>query len=498
VIRAVAAAVVVLIFSATAAFAFQAEQGIEVSIDVDPEGNSANSLGANDACISVEPGESFEIDITVRGVEPLNVVTENYIAEGLAGFEYNFHFDPAVVHVTSVENNFMLKPLSPFERIVPNYTAGADPGPLPATTGNLRVTYLDASTEYETGDGILTRLTLQAVGAGTTTLTVNSDLEPEPAPAVYATFGFAYPVNTLQPALISVGEACEQASVPTPYDPPDSWGAQIGVEPGSPTPTPGPATPSPTLSDTDIDEGDAEVSVDVVPEGNSATSLGDIEDCASADIGQVFLIDVVVNDVEDLIAFELPVTYNPAMLRIVGRDVKQFLAGEGDGQEIFDASNQTPNTTGFYRAGAVDQADPAEPDSGSGTLVRLTMEALSNGITGVRVTPVDQTGDGVPDTGVLLKNIDNLAIGGPVFRGPTNDAEIRVGSDCDSGAKVQETAAPQTPGSGDDNGDEGGGSDTWVFVVAGVAAVVLAAGGAAVYMSRRRRQGTPGGGTPPV
>ncbi len=483
-------AVAVLIFSAATALAFQAEQGIDVAIDVAPEGNTATALGDNDSCVSVAPGETFDIDITVRGIEPLNVVNQNYTAEGLAGFEYNFHFDPAVVRVTAVDNDFKLNPLSPFESIIPNWEIGADPAPLPATSGNMRVTFLDASQDYEIGDGVLSRLTLEAIAPGTTTLTVNSDLEPEPAPAIYASFGFSYPVSTLRPAVIAVGSSCDGAPVPTPFDPDDSWGRAIGQASGTPTPTPGPATPTPTLGETDIDEGDTKVSVDAFPEGNSGTELGDIDQCASAVVGQVFVVDVVVEDVEDLIAFEAPVTFNQAILTIIDRDVKQFLAGDGDGQDILDASAQIPNTTGFYRAGAaiVGEGDPQRSTSGSGVLLRLTMQAMSNGISFVAITPVDQTQDGIADTGVLLKNVDNLAIGGPTFRGQTNNGEIRVGSECDSGAKVVETSAPSTTGPGNTEEDDSNG--TWV-IIAGAAMAVLAVAGGGAYLLWRRSAGGP-------
>jgi hypothetical protein len=148
----------------------------------------------------------------------------------------------------------------------------------------------------------------------------------------------------------------------------------------------------------------------------------------------------------------------------------------------------------------VDQADPPTPDSGSGILIRLTMQAVAAGQSEISISAVDQNSDGQPDTGVLLKNVDNLAIGGPIFRGPTNNAEIRVGSECQDGGTVVETAGPTAPGE-TGNGDDDS-SNTWIFIVIGAVVAVAAAGTGAALLLRRRAGGSsgsvpPDGGAPP-
>ncbi|MEK7248263.1 MAG: hypothetical protein AAB092_07295, partial [Chloroflexota bacterium] len=165
------------------------------------------------------------------------------------------------------------------------------------------------------------------------------------------------------------------------------------------------------------------------------------------------------------------------------------------GSQVFDASNQTPNTTGFYRTGAVDQADPPALDSGDGVLIRLTMEAIAEGTSAVSISPVDLNQDGQAETGVLLKNGDNQAIGGTIFRGPIRDAEIRVGTECTGGGRVVPTSAPNggNGGGGDpeSNGDDDS-SNTWILIAVGAVVAFLAVGGAAALLMRRRK----GGGTP--
>lgn len=493
-IRAVVVAVVVLMFSATTALSFQQAASVGVGIDTDITGNEPNSLGPQDSCNSLNVGETLQVDVVIKGVPP---VTEDLQFLGIAGWGYNLHYDPAVINVTAAENNMMLNANAPFEFVMANYTQGGGANPLPATSGNMRIDFADISEDYEDGDGVLSRLTLTAVGPGTTTLRLDSEVDSEPAPSIYQVAGTPYGISELQDAVVIVGSDCDGVPVPTPFDPADTYLEKEGLITPAPTPT-GEPTPTPTLGENDIPEGDAEVSVDVIVSGNSATDVGEVDDCASAQLNQTFLVDVVVQDVDELLAWEAPVTYDPTVLRIVGHDVTQFLAGNS-GSQVFDASNQTPNTTGFYRAGAVDQADPPTPDSGSGILIRLTMQAIAEGNSEVSISAVDQNSDGQPDTGVLLKNIDNLAIGGPIFRGPTNNAEIRVGSECEDGGAVVETAGPTSPGEAGDGDDS---SNAWIFVVIGAVVAVAAAGTGAALLLRRRGGGSsgsapPDGGAPP-
>lgn len=492
-IRAVIAAVVVLIFSATTALSFQVlpePADVSVAIDMKTAGNSATALGVEDGCISVNTGDTFDIDVNVKDVPPVqpDFFGPGGFAYGLAGYGYNLNFDPNVVHVVGAANNFKVDASAPFEFIIANYEIGADPAPLPATTGNMRVDFLDIGEIYEDGDGVLSRLTLEAVGAGTTTLHLDNDQEGQPAPIIFMAGGFPYGVAEMHDGIVNVGTPCDAASEPAPFDPEDSYALAYGLT-HTPTPTPGPPTPTPTLGPSDVDEGDAKVSIDAITTGNTANSVDEIDDCASADVGDTFLVDIVIEAVEDFLGWEALVTYDPKVLKIVDHDVKLFLAS-ASGSQVFDASNQTPNTTGFYRAGAVDQADPAAPDEGDGVLLRLTMEAVEGGTSKVSVSPADLNGDGQTDTGLLLKNTNNLAIGGAIFRGPTRDAEIRVGAECSDGGRVVATSAPSSdnPGEASDNG----GSDTWMLIVAGVAVAVVAVGAGAALLMRRRK----GGGTP--
>ena len=298
--------------------------------------------------------------------------------------------------------------------------------------------------------------------------------------------------------MIAAGEPCEAQPEPTAFQPagvtprptPDDDGGGDGSETETPTGSPGDggtATPSASV----VPVGDTELAIDAVTSGNSPTSIGEVDDCAAATEGEAFLLDVLISGVEDLLAWELPVTFDPEILRIDDHDVELFLAAN-EGSQVFDTSNQTPNDTGTYVASAFDAADPQTPDSGEGVLVRLVMMPVGNGVSEVGLGPLDINEDGTLDRGILLRNVDGALIGDEdgdsLFDGPAASAEIRVGSDCEDGATVVPADA-QTE-------DDDGGSDTWIWIVSGIVIVLVAAAGTVgIAVMRRRSSGPP---TPPM
>ncbi len=483
-----------LIVGAATVLSFQSTPSIQIAVDLNTAGNSGTALGSNDACRSVNVGDTFDFDIVAKGVPPADSTNAN---GGAAGFGINVHFDPAVVNLTNAVNNLWVKSDAPVERIAANYVQYGSANGFPATTGDARVDFYNVSEAgYASGDGVLSRFTAKAVGPGQTTITVDSEIDGTPYPAVFeitdatAATSTIYAVSNLQNAVIMVGQPCTSASAPSPFDP---------VEPTA-TPTPAPGTTAPTLAPgttatpvpsptpPGVPAGDTRLAIDAVTTGNAATTVGQIDTCASANKGDEFQVDVVIRGVQNLLAWELPISFNKDVLRVDNRDVKLFQQAN-KGSNVFDSSGQTPNDTGVYFASATDLADPPAPDSGDGVLVRLTFSAVGNGTSQLSLIPIDLNGDRVPDRGVLLKNIDNAIIGDKngdtFFDGPATGAEIRVGADCPSGAKVVKTTD-----SGATSSSGGSSSNTWLWIaIAGGAAVVAAAAAAGVLLMRRRRSG---------
>ena len=161
----------------------------EVGIDADPAGNTATSLGEIETCVSVSPGDSFDIDVFVDAV-PAEL--------GLGGFGFNLNYDNAAITVTALEAALLLN-------------ANGDSGPLislsegtPDSDGSFTVGVADfsGSDPGETGAGVLARITLEASGAsGITALTLTAvDLATPAADSI--------PVDSTGAGQVAVGEEC--------------------------------------------------------------------------------------------------------------------------------------------------------------------------------------------------------------------------------------------------------------------------------------------------
>lgn len=212
------------------------------------------------------------------------------------------------------------------------------------------------------------------------------------------------------------------------------------------------------------------LAIDADPTGNSETSLGPQDSCVSVSQGDTFEIDVTITDVTDLLAWEASFTYDPEVVQLTDRDVELFQAADGD-STIFDVSQSTPDSDGMYGLGAVDTADPEAPDSGSGVLARLTLEAVGPGASPLAIPEIDLNDDTVPDRGPVLRNVAGEAIGDEdgdgMFDGPVSDAQVVVDGSCPK------------EGAGED-----GGFPWWIL---GIVLVAVVGGGLIAYRASRRR-----------
>jgi hypothetical protein len=118
--------------------------------------------------------------------------------------------------------------------------------------------------------------------------------------------------------------------------------------------------------------------IDVNPAGNTATSLGSIDTSRTVACGDIFDVDIYVNDVTNLHLWTLGVRYDSGVLFVTAKNVNLFLAS-ALGSQVNDISYGDRGLGGAYELGASDIAEPATPDSGSGVLVRLTMLARGEG-----------------------------------------------------------------------------------------------------------------------
>jgi hypothetical protein len=200
--------------------------------------------------------------------------------------------------------------------------------------------------------------------------------------------------------------------------------------------------------------------------------------------GDVFAVDIYIEDVDELLAWEAYIGFDPAVLEVVGRDVQMFLAGN-PGSSVLDVSGRVPEP-GLYQVAAADTSDPPTPDSGSGVLFRLRVRAVDSGTSDIELIVRDIDGDGLADLGPLLRNVDGDVLGDTngdtIFDGPIGSAEVVVETACEDGAGVT------TPSASSD----GGISPALIALAAAGAVVVLAIGGVVVFRRVRGHRASSG------
>ena len=223
------------------------------------------------------------------------------------------------------------------------------------------------------------------------------------------------------------------------------------------------------------------LAVDADPEGNSPTQIDQINSCIAVATSDSFDIDIVVEDVDQLLAWEIYFEYNPAIVEVIGRDVRLFQEAN-PGSAVFDVSERLPDSDGVYRLAAADTADPSSPDSGSGALTRLTLRAIGPGISPASLARRDLNDDGKLDQAPFLRNVDAEPIGDDngdtFFDGSLLNAQIAVDTSCPNGSAPIASA------------DDGGVRSVYVLASA-LAAAAVAAIGATVFLYRRRAGAQP-------
>jgi hypothetical protein len=240
------------------------------------------------------------------------------------------------------------------------------------------------------------------------------------------------------------------------------------------------------LTNTTTAQTEPTFAIDAGPSGNSATEVERIEDCVEVQTGDQFQMDIVVEDITDLLAWEVNIDYQPEVVTVVGQDVKMFQQ-TNEGSSVLDLSAKLPDDSGFHSFSAFDSADPEAPDSGTGVLARITLEAVGAGESPIRFGARDFDNDGKLDRGTLLRNVDTNIIGDEnedtFFDGEQTDALVVVDGDCPSDSTVAEAVKVNTDtlNSDDDN------STPWAAIAGGVAAVTVILLLAVAYLLTRRR-----------
>ena len=188
-----------------------------VSVDTDPTDNTATFVGTIDPCreVTVDP-LGFDIDVTIEQVTDL------------AGFEAKLDYNPAVLKVTGVDYSYFLATAGS----VTNW--GEAPTSLnPDTDGTLSMVAtlsIPLPATGATGEGVLARVSLEAVANGLSELNLNdiklADINTQPigdeddppdqifdGPVNHGQIAVAQPCSTPAPTPAAVGGIAELPNV---------------------------------------------------------------------------------------------------------------------------------------------------------------------------------------------------------------------------------------------------------------------------------------------
>ena len=143
--------------------------------------------------------------------------------------------------------------------------------------------------------------------------------------------------------------------------------------------------------------------VDVKIDDDSASGLGTIDNCKRVEVGDTFAIDVYITDVTGLQGWELRLNFDSLLLTLTGEDTQYILNG-------FPLADK--ESAGQYFFGVAGTA----PVSGSGVLVRITFQAVSNGSSALHIRT----------DAPYAPRLNN-----DQFSGSVSDAQIAIGQGCD-------------------------------------------------------------------
>lgn len=359
-----------------------------IGLDVDPAGNAPTSLGPLDTCREIPAGESFQIDFYITQVIEL------------AAWSADLAYNVGILRIDAVDVRLFQAADG-----ASNIFNASDP--VPDSNGSYLVSAVDLSAppKQDSGTGVLARITITAVGSGTSLIGLtNIYLVSANGTPIGDSTGDGVFDGASSSAEIRIGATCPIVSTPTP----------------SATPVPTPNIPT-------------FVAMDARVAGNTAKSLGQVDNCASFSQGQQFVADIAISQVQDLQGWAMDIQYTSGVLRVDAIDVRLFQAADGT-SNVFSASDSTPDVDGLFTASAIDLSAPPNQDSGSGVLARLTFTALGNGNSPINIAGVSL----VASSGAAIGDVN----GDGIFDGPVFSASVEVGGLCPGESPPSPTPTP--------------------------------------------------------
>ena len=179
----------------------------------------------------------------------------------------------------------------------------------------------------------------------------------------------------------------------------------------------------------------AALGVDVDPANNTASSLAGVQGCVEVAVGDQFPVDIFARDVQKLAAWEVRFAFDHQVVQIINHQYAMFLLSTAPQGSIFPSLFERETDDRYFLAAA---EFGGTPDTGSGVLARITMQAVAPGRSPAHI---------VAEPGYMAPYLTTSA-GAGLFSGPVVGGEIAVGQPCSGTEPLEPAPKPSTgPGS---------------------------------------------------
>jgi hypothetical protein len=181
-------------------------------------GNDDTTIGTIDDCASINVDDTLTFDLIVKGIDN---------ADRIGGYQVDIDYDPAIISVTGVIDADAAGSTTPNDvTIVSRISSVGGIGFLHnsdwfSVANSMTLSAIDATISpaypgmHESGDGVLARVTVTAIGAGITNLDIGGTIGGSDGfldtiinGGTAAWSGQPVPVTTVQDGKIAVGQSC--------------------------------------------------------------------------------------------------------------------------------------------------------------------------------------------------------------------------------------------------------------------------------------------------
>lgn len=131
---------------------------------------------------------------------------------------------------------------------------------------------------------------------------------------------------------------------------------------------------------------------------NSATSLGSRRACNTIAHGDALTVDITADAVlavsgtgGGISGFQFTLVYDPGILKVAASNHNMLLAANA-GSSLFSLGDAVPDDDGRFLVAVGDFGESTTPESGSGVLARITLEAVGRGASALTLSDVTVIG----------------------------------------------------------------------------------------------------------